>query len=153
MLHMSCLCLPYFTNYDLIWGHILNKCHQLWIVKQTWVFHLCPTKMSYLRYWSLVRLLCKNQKLRIPIFMVYKAPGVQLTKIRVLRRKFVMKSMTNLLIQIRICFSSFTLLYFVSKVLTQMQWAESYTHGCMYKLILYMIFLILLLFFVYPDFF
>ena len=26
--------------------------------------------------------ICKNQKLRIPIFMVYTAPGVQLTKIK-----------------------------------------------------------------------
>ena len=50
-------------------------------------------------------------------------------------------------------FSSFTLLYFVSKVLTQMMRAVSYTHGCMYKLMLYILSLFLLLFFVYPEFF
>ena len=52
-------------------------------MKQTWLFYLCPTKISYLRYWSFGEILiCKNQKLRIPIFMVYKAPDVQLAKIK-----------------------------------------------------------------------
>ena len=47
-------------------------------MKQTWLFYLCPTKISYLRYWSFGEILIyKNQKLRIPIFMVYKAPDVQ----------------------------------------------------------------------------
>ena len=133
---MCCLCLPYFTNYDLIWGHTLNRCHQLWIMKQIWLFYLCPTKISYIRYWSFGEILiCKNQKLRI-----------------VLRRKSAMKSMPTLLIQIHICFSSFTLLNFVNHALTQMRWGVPYTYGYMYQLILYMIFILLLFFFVFPDF-
>ena len=52
-------------------------------MKQTWLFYFCPSKISYLRYWSFGEIfICKNQKLRIPIFMVYKAPEVQLTKIK-----------------------------------------------------------------------
>ena len=65
--------------------------------------------------------------------------------------KSATESMPTLSIQIRICFSSFTLLYFVNHALTQMRWGVTYTYGCMYQLILYMIFL-LLFFFVFPDF-
>ena len=70
----------------------------------------------------------------------------------VLRRKSAMKSMPTLLIQICICFSSFTLLYFVNHALTQMRWEVPYTYGSMHQLILYMIFLLVLFFFVFPNF-
>ena len=76
--------------------------------------------------------ICQNQKLQIPISMVYKPPDMILTKsdMIVLLWKFVMKSHDNLLIQIRNFFSSFTLLYFLSQIVTQI-WlyvAVDFTH-------------------------
>ena len=76
--------------------------------------------------------ICQNQKLQIPISMVYKPPDMILTKsdMIVLLWNFVMKSHDNLLIQIRNFFSSFTLLYFLSQIVTQI-WlyvAVDFTH-------------------------
>ena len=76
--------------------------------------------------------------------MVYKAPDVQLTtkelNIIVLRWKFVMKSHEHPLNPDSYFFSSFTLLYFVSQIVTQMRQAVSYTYRCMYQSILHMVF-------------
>ena len=57
-------------------------------------------------------LICQNQKLQIPNFMAYKAPGVQLTKIKydISEMGICHEFPWHPLIQIRI-FSPFTLLW------------------------------------------
>ena len=83
--------------------------------------------------------MCQNQKLQIPIFMLYKAPVMELTKsnIIVLWWKAVVKS---LMIQNRNFFSlPFTSQYFVSQVVARMPWTVYLTYGFMFQFILYII--------------
>ena len=71
--------------------------------------------------------ICQNQKLQIPIFIVYKAPDVQSTKIK------CGSSVTEICHEIAwqpfkpryVFLSSFSLLYFVNQVVAQMPWVVS----------------------------
>ena len=71
--------------------------------------------------------ICQNQKLQIPIFIVYKAPDFQSTKIK------YGSSVTEICHEIAwqpfksrfVFLSSFSLLYFVNQVVAQMRWVVS----------------------------
>ena len=104
------------------YGHFIG-------VPQKWVVYVTKVVLN---------IFVSNQDLQISIFTVYETPDMQSTNVK--HKSSVAhicheKSITTLWIQMCI-FSSFTLLYFMSQVVTQMHGTVSCTHWFMYRFLL-----------------